>query len=135
MDGGEQKIYSDQASRNVLTNSEKQEPLRMELCQQAERRREEGQGRTGGQEEEVGAKEGRNRGMEGGLINGSSAISSSLAPGRVQRRDEVGGGRRVSTALHSLRPPCLSACASSLSSPTSPLRRRFSSQSVLGHFI
>lgn len=95
MDGGEQKIYSDQASRNVLTNSEKQEPLRMELCQQAERRREEGQGRTGGQEEEVGAKEGRNRGMEGGLINGSSAISSSLAPGRVQRRDEVGGGRRA----------------------------------------
>lgn len=58
----------------------------------------------------------------GGLINGSAAIRSSLAPGREQRRDEVreGGGGRVSAALHSLRPPCLSTCTSSPSSPTAP---------------
>lgn len=63
--------------------------------------------------------EGRERRREGGLINGSAAIRSSLAPGREQRRDKVGGGGggRVSAALHSLRPPSLSTCTSSRPRP------------------
>lgn len=49
--GGEQRKYSDQVSRNVLTNSEEQEPMRMELCQEAGGRREDrwaGEGWNGG---------------------------------------------------------------------------------------